>query len=57
MDEGDPMVWPHPRDVNYTPDQVTIMIICLLYAFFLTFFLILKPVLAFNPVKLREHLP
>ena len=27
-----------------TPDQVTIMIICLLYAFFLTFFLILKPV-------------
>ena len=25
------------------------MIICLLYAFFLTFFLILKPVLVFNP--------
>ena len=32
-----------------TPDQVTILIICLLYAFFLTFFLILKPVLVFNP--------
>ena len=32
-----------------TPDQVTIMIICLLYAFFLTFFLILKPDLVFNP--------
>ena len=39
-----------------TPDQVPIMIICLLYAFFLTFFLILKPVLVFNPEKLREHL-
>ena len=39
-----------------TPDQVTIMIICLLYAFFLTFFLILKPVLVFNPEKLRERL-
>ena len=32
-----------------TPDQVTIMIICLLYAFYLTFFRILKPVLVFNP--------
>ena len=32
-----------------TPDQVTIMIISLLYAFFLTFFLILKPGLVFNP--------
>ena len=40
-----------------TPDQVTIMIICLLYAFFLTFFLSLKPVLVFNPEKLRERLP
>ena len=40
-----------------TPDQVTIMIICLLYAFFLTFFLTLKPVLVFNPEKLRERLP
>ena len=40
-----------------TPDQVTILIICLLYAFFLTFFLILKPVLVFNPEKLRERLP
>ena len=37
------------------PDQVTIMIICLLNAFFLTFFLILKPVLVFNPEKLRER--
>ena len=37
--------------------KVTIMIICLLYAFFLTFFLILKPVLVFNPEKLRERLP
>ena len=33
------------------------MIICLLYAFFLTFFLILKPVFVFNPEKLRERLP
>ena len=33
------------------PDQVTIMIICLLYALFLTFFQILKPVLVFNPVN------
>ena len=33
--EGDPMVWPHPRDVIHcTPDQVTIIIICLLNAFF-----------------------
>ena len=40
-----------------TPDQVTIMIICLLYAFFLTFFLILKPVLVIDPEKLRERLP
>ena len=37
------------------PDQVTIMIICLLYAFFLTFILILKPVLVLNPEKLQEH--
>ena len=35
----------------HTPDQVTILIICLLYAFFLTLFLILKPVLVFNPPK------
>ena len=34
-----------------TPDQVTIMIICLLWPFFLTFFLILEPVLVFNPEK------
>ena len=40
-----------------TLDQVTIMIIGLIYAFFLTFFLILKPVLVFNPEKLRESLP
>ena len=42
-----------------TPDQVTItcMIICLLYAFFLTFFLILKHVLVFNPENCRERLP
>ena len=33
------------------------MIIRLLYAFFLTFFLILKPVLDFNPEKLRKRLP
>ena len=32
------------------------MIIYLLYAFFLTFFLILKPVLVFNPKNLRERL-
>ena len=37
--EGDPMEWPHPRDVIYcTPDQVTIKMICLLYTFFLTLF-------------------
>ena len=39
------MVWLHPRDVMLYARQVTIMIICLLYAFFLTLFLILKPVL------------
>ena len=33
------------------------MIICLLYAFFLIFFLILNSVLVFNPEKLRERLP
>ena len=45
------MVWPHPRDVilyarssNYYDNM---FIICL----FLTFFLILKPVLVFNPEK------
>ena len=43
------MVWPHPRDVilyarsSYYYDNM--FIICL----FLTFFLILKPVLVFNP--------
>ena len=51
------MVWPHPRDVilyarsSYYYDNM--FIICL----FLTFFLILKPVLVFNPEKLRERLP
>ena len=55
--EGDPMVWPHPRDViqyarsSYYFDNM--FIICL----FLTFSLILKPVLVFNPEKLRELLP
>ena len=50
------MVWPHPRDVilyarsSYYFDNM--FIICL----FLTFFLILKPVLALNPGKLRELL-
>ena len=50
------MVWPHPRDVilyarsSYYYDNM--FIICL----FLTFFLILKPVLVFNPEKLRERL-
>ena len=45
------MVWPHPRDVilfarsSYYYDNM--FIICL----FLTFFLILKPVLVFNPEK------
>ena len=38
-----------------TQDQVTIMIICLLYALFQTLFLILKPVSVFNPEKLRER--
>ena len=51
------MVWPRPRDVilyarsSYYYDKM--FIICL----FLTFFLILKPVLVFNPEKLRERLP
>ena len=40
-----------------TPDQVTILIICLLYAFFWHFFWFLKPVLVFIPEKLRESLP
>ena len=50
------MVWPHPRDVilyarpSYFYDSM--FIICV----FLTFFLILKPVLVFNPEKLRERL-
>ena len=56
--EGDPMVWPHPRDViQYARSSFyydNMFIICL---FFLTFFLILKPVLVFNPEKLRERLP
>ena len=52
------MVWPHPRDVilyarsSYYHDNMFII-----YAFFLTFFLILKPVLVFNLEKLRERLP
>ena len=47
--EADPMVWPHPRDVilyarsSYYCDDM--FIICL----FLTLFLILKPVLVYNP--------
>ena len=55
--EGDPLAWPHPRDVilyarsSYYYDNV--FIICL----FLTFYIILKPVLVFNPEKLRERLP
>ena len=55
--EGDPMVWPHPRDVilyarsSYYYENM--FIICL----YLTFFLILKAVSVFNPEKLREHLP
>ena len=46
------MVWPHPRDVilyarsSYYYDNM--FIICL----FLTFFLILKPVLVSNPAKI-----
>ena len=46
------MVWPHPRDVilyarsSYYYDNMFIN------AFFLTFFLILKPVLVFNPEKI-----
>ena len=49
------MVRPHPRDVilyarlSYYNDNM--FIICL----FLTFFVILKPVLVFNPEKLRER--
>ena len=55
---GDSMVWPHPIDVilyarsRYYYDNM--FIICL---FFRTFFLILKPILVFNPEKLRECLP
>ena len=55
--KGDPMVWPHPREVilyarsSYYYDNM--FIICL----FLTFFLILKPVLVFNSENLWERLP
>ena len=55
--EGDPLVWPHPVDVilyarsSYYYDNM--FIICL----FLKFFLILKPVIIFNPEILRERLP
>ena len=51
------MVWPRPRDViqydrsSYYYDNM--FIICL----FVTFFLILKPDLAFKPEKMRERLP
>ena len=51
------MVWPHPQDMklyarsSYYYDNM--FIICL----FLTFFLILKPVLVFIPEKLGERLP
>ena len=54
--EGDPVVWPHLRDMilydrsSYYYDNM--FIICL----FQTFFLILKPVLVFIPEKLRERL-
>ena len=54
---SDPMVWPHPRDmILYARSSYyygDMFIICL----FLTFFLILKPVLVLNPEKLRERLP
>ena len=49
------MVWPHPRDVmlyarsSYYYDNM--FIICLFSDFF---FLILKPVLVFNPKKCRN---
>ena len=55
--EGDPMVWPHPRDVvqyarsSYYYDNMFIIFP------FLAFLLILKPVLVFNPEKLQERLP
>ena len=55
--EGDPMVWPHPRDVilyarsSYYDDNI--FIICL----FSDTLTNLKPVLVFNPEKLRERLP
>ena len=51
------MVWPHPRDMILTPDQVTIIIICLSYNFFSDILLILKLVLVFDPEKLWERLP
>ena len=48
------MVWPHPREVILYPRSSYYydnkFIICLS----LTFFLILKPVLVFNPKKLRS---
>ena len=49
--EGDPMVWPHPRDVilyDRSSYYYDIFILCL----FLTFFLILKFVLAFLSRKI-----
>ena len=51
------MVWPHPRDVilftrsSYYYDDMFIN------SLFLTFFLILKPVLVFNPEKIAGTLP
>ena len=57
VDEVIPSVWPHPRDVilyarsSYYYDNMFIIFL------FLTFFLILKPVLVFNPEKMRECLP
>ena len=55
--EGNPMVWPHPRDViqyarsSYYYDNM--FIICL----FSDIPPDLNPVLVFNPKKLRERLP
>ena len=40
----------------YHKEILSIYWMTLVYAFFLTFFLILKPVLVFNPKKFRERL-
>ena len=55
--EGDLMIWANPRAWYCTPDQVTIIIICLLYTFFQTLFWFYKLFWFIIQKKLRERLP